>query len=423
MTRLRAAGRDTFRSLEHRNFRLYFGAMAVSFTGTWLQLIAQVLLVLDLTDSGTALGLLTGIQFAPVLLLGAWAGVVIDRHDKRVIMQISSSVMLAVAMLLGVLVLTDQVNLTWVYVLAGVLGIANAFDNPTRRTLVNDLVPHDEIANAVGLNSMLVTTARLVGPALAGVLVSTIGIGWCFVLNAVSFLAPILAVRAMDVASLRGAPPVAAERGQLRAGLRYAWSVDEVRVPLLMIAFISALAFNFQVLFPLLAERELGGDGTTFTWLMTAASLGMLIGSLWLARRRAIDTWLLARSAVLLGVAIGFLALAPNVPTALVCAFLVGLSSIGILSGSNTVIQMAAEPIMRGRVLALYTVVFLGSTPIGGPLVGSVAEHFGTRTALAMGAASSLVAGLVVLRWLAAGRRAPVPSPVALGADGSTVAA
>lgn len=423
MTRLRAAGRDTFRSLEHRNFRLYFGAMAVSFTGTWLQLIAQVLLVLDLTDSGTALGLLTGIQFAPVLLLGAWAGVVIDRHDKRVIMQISSSVMLAVAMLLGVLVLTDQVNLTWVYVLAGVLGVANAFDNPARRTLVNDLVPHDEIANAVSLNSMLVTTARLVGPALAGVLVSTVGIGWCFVLNALSFLAPIVAVRAMDVTALRGAPPVAAERGQLRAGLRYAWSVDEVRVPLLMVAVISALAFNFQVLLPLLAERELGGDETTFTWLMTTASLGMLIGSLWLARRRAIDTRLLARSAVLLGVAIALLALAPNVPSALACAFLVGLSSIGILSGSNTVIQMAADPLMRGRVLALYTVVFLGSTPIGGPLVGSVAEHLGTRTALAMGATASLVAGLTVLRWLAAGRRAPVASPVALGADGSTVAA
>jgi MFS family permease len=425
LTRLRLATADTFRSLRHRNFRLYFAAQAVSFTGTWLQLIAQSLLVLHLTGSGTALGLLTGVQFAPTLLLGAWAGVVIDRHDKRRLMQVTSTVMAVAALVLGVLVLTDRVTVAWVYVLAAVLGLANTFDNPARRSLVNDLVPRDEVANAVGLNSTLVTSARLVGPALAGGLVATVGIGWCFVVNGLTFVAPILAVRRMDASSLRTPPRVIRERGQLRAGLRYAWSVEEVRVPLLLMAVIGTLGFNSQVLLPLLATRELGGGDTTFTWLTTTGSLGMLVGSLWLARRRTIAVRLLAISATAFGLANVLLAAAPTVASALVASFLVGLTAIGILSGGNTVIQLAAEPAMRGRMLALFSVVFLGSTPIGGPIMGTIAEHLGTRAALGVGAAASVVAGLgalVALR-LAAGRRPPVASPVALGADGTIAAA
>lgn len=430
MTRLRLATADTFRSLRHRNFRLYFVSQAISFTGTWLQLIAQSLLVLRLGGGGTALGLLTATQFAPTLVLGAWAGVVIDRHDKRRLMQVTTSVMLTAALLLGVLVLTGHATLASVYVLAGVLGLANTFDNPARRTLVNDLVPAAEVSNAVSLNSTLVTSARLIGPALAGGLVATVGIGWCFVVNGLSFLAPLVAVRRMDGAALRSSPPVARRRGQLREGLRYAWSVEGIRVPLLLMAVVSTLGFNSQVLLPLLATHELGGGDTTFTWLTTTGSAGMLVGSLWLARRRSIDTGLLAVSAVLFGAANGLLALAPTVPAALAASFLVGLSAIGLLSGTNTVVQLATDPAMRGRVLALYTVVFLGSTPIGGPIAGTVAETLGTRVALGGGAVASVLAGSVVLlvarrrrAELAAGSGAPVASPVALAADGSVVAA
>lgn len=429
MTRFRLATVDTFRSLRHRNFRLYFVSQSISFTGTWLQLIAQALLVLQLTDSGTALGLLTAVQFAPTLILGAWAGVVIDRHDKRRLMQVTTAVMALAAIVLGVLVLTDQVTLTWVYALAGVLGLANTFDNPARRSLVNELVPADEVANAVSLNSTLVTSARLIGPAVAGGLVATVGIGWCFVVNGLTFVAPFLAVRRMDASVLRSTPPILRDRGQLRAGLRYAWSVHDVRVPLLLMAVVGTLGFNSQVLLPLLATRELAGDETTFTWLTTAGSLGMLLGSLWLARRRTIDTRLLAVSAALFGLATALLAAAPTVTLALTASFLVGLTAIGILSGSNTVIQLAAEPAMRGRVLALFAVVFLGSTPIGGPIMGTIAEHLGTRWALLLGAVASTAAGAVVLAvgrrqgGLAAGRQAPVASPVALGADGTTAAA
>jgi MFS family permease len=421
--------RYTFRSLRHRNYRLFFVSQAVSFTGTWLQLIAQTLLVYDLTGSGTALGLLTGIQFAPTLFLGAWAGVVIDRHDKRRIMQVTSSVMLVAALALGALTLTDHVSVGLVYLLAAALGLANTFDNPARRTLVNDLVPADEVTNAVALNSTLATSARLVGPALAGVLVATVGVGWCFVLNGLSFVAPIVAVRRMDAASMRTTAPVARERGQLRAGLRYAWSVDEVRVPLLMVAVVSMLAFNSQVTFPLLAERELGGGAGAFAWLMSVASVGMIVGSLWMARRTTVDTKLLGWSAIAFGAGTALLAAAPTLPFALAAAFLYGLAAVGINSGANTVIQLAADPTMRGRVLALYTVVFLGATPIGAPIIGTIGEHLGARAAIGLGALASTATGLAALGFvrgragLAGRRRPPVASPVALGADGSSAAA
>lgn len=429
MTRFRLATADTFRSLRHRNFRLYFGSQAVSFTGTWVQLIAQNLLVYRLTGSGVALGLLVASQFAPTLVLGAWAGVVVDRHDKRRIMQVSTLVMLVAAMVLGVLVLTDQVTVAWVYALAGLLGLANTFDNPARRALVNELVPTEDVTNAVSLNSTLIVTARLLGPAIAGALVVTVGIGWCFVLNGLSFLAPFIAVRVLDATTMRPATPVEREPGQLRAGLRYAWSVDEIRVPLLLMAVVGTLGFNSQVTLPLLATRELGGGDASYAWLAAFGSLGMLVGSLWLARRRTITTFLLAVSAALFGLANGLLALAPTLGWALAASFVVGLTAIGILSGSNSVIQLAADPAMRGRVLALFSVVFLGSTPIGGPIMGAIAEAAGTRVALAVGGAASLAAGLVAMAYragrggLAGWRRAPVASPVALGADGSSAAA
>jgi MFS family permease len=397
MTRLRLATADTFRSLRHRDFRIYFAAQAISFTGTWLQLVAQTLLVLRLTDSGTALGLLTAIQFAPTMVLGAWAGVVIDRHDKRRLMTITTSVMLVAALTLGVLVLTDAVTLTWVYALAAVLGLANTFDNPARRSLVNDLVPADEVSNAVSLNSTLVTSARIIGPALAGLLVTTVGIGWCFVVNGLSFLAPLVGIWRMSSSAFTSTPPVERARGQLRAGLRYAWSVDDLRIPLLVMAVVGTLTFNYQVTLPLLAERELGGSASLYTLLTTVFGVGSLIGSLRMARRSTIDTAFVGMSAVVLGVSSLVLAVAPNLPVALVSLLVAGHAGIGVLSGGNAVLQIVAEPAMRGRVLALFTVVFLGSAPIGGPIAGSVAETYGTSVAIGAGAVASVLAGLAVL--------------------------
>jgi MFS family permease len=392
--------RHTFRSLQHRNFRIFFNAQAISFTGTWLQLVAQSLLVYDLTESGTALGLLVATQFAPTLLLGAWAGVVIDRHEKRRLMTITSSVMLAAALTLGVLVLTDNVTLATVYVLAGVLGLANTFDNPARRTLVNDLVPPDDLTNAVSLNSILVTTARIVGPALAGLLVSTVGIGWCFIVNGLTFIAPLVGIWRMDASAFPSTNRVAKEKGQLRAGLRYAWSVDDVRVPLLLMAVIGTLAFNYQVILPVFGEEDLGGTAATYTLLMTMFSIGSLIASVRMAQRASIDARFLGTSAIVLGIASVGLALSPSLPTACVALVVTGYAGIGVLSGGSAVLQLATNAQMRGRVLALYSVVFLGSTPIGGPIIGWVIDNAGTPVAIAIGAVASLAAGVAVLAFV-----------------------
>jgi MFS family permease len=414
MKRLELATRDTFRSLQHRNFRIFFITQGISFTGTWLQLAAQILLVYRLTDSGTALGLLTAIQFAPTLLLGAWAGVVIDRHDKRRIMRITSTTMGVAAAALALLVFTEQETVGAVYALAAVLGLANTFDNPARRTLVNDLVPPNELVNAISLNSTLITSARIVGPAVAGALIATVGIGWCFALNALSFVPVLIGLRMMDAASFRS-KPVARAKGQLRAGLRYAMSLDDLRIPLLLMAVVGTLSFNFAVLLPLLAERDLGGSDVSYTVLTSFFGLGSLVGSLRMARRETVDTAFLGRSALLLGLSTGVLAFAPSIPAAAAILVVAGYAGIGVLSGGNAVLQLATSPEMRGRVLALYTVVFLGSTPIGGPIAGWVAQRFGTGTGILLGAVAAVAAGLTVLGFLRRARAvdgdSTVPEP------------
>lgn len=415
MTRFKLATADTFRSLQHPNFRIFFVTQGISFIGTWLQLAAQILLVYRLTDSGTALGLLTAIQFLPTLLLGAWAGVIVDRTDKRRLITATTSVMLVAAAALATLVLTDHVTVGAVYVLAAVLGLANTFDNPARRTLVNDLVPDGELVNAVALNSTLITSARIIGPAIAGLLITTVGIGWCFALNAASFVPVLLGLRRMDPATFRSRP-VPRAKGQLRAGLRYAMSVDELRIPLLLMAVVGTLAFNFPVLLPLLAERDLGGSDVTYTVLTSFFGLGSLVGSLRMARLHRIDTAFLGRSALVLGITSIGLALAPNLPLACLVLLPAGYAGIGVLSGGNAVLQLATSAEMRGRVLALYTVVFLGSTPIGGPIAGWTAQRFGAPVGLLVGAVAAVAAGLVVLgvlrrRATLAGGPELVPEP------------
>jgi len=409
--RISLAAKETFRSLRGRNFRLFFVGQALSQTGTWLQLIAQTLLVLQLTHSGVALGLVTAAQFLPVLVLGAWAGVVTDRVDKRTLMTVTQTAMMAFAVALGGLVLSGHATVNWVYFIAFLGGLANAFDNPARRVLVNELVEERDVANAVSLNATLMTGSRMVGPALAGFLIATVGIGWCFVLNGVSFVAVLVALWRMDPAAMRiGVRAPKGEKGQLRAGLRYVWATETLRVPLLMLAVVATLAYNFQVLTPLLAVRTLGGGTTGYTVLASVMSAGSVLGSLWLARRSHLSTRFLAIACVAFGAATTLLALAPSLALAAACGLLVGMTSIVMLSGTNAVLQLTASPEMRGRVLALFTVVFLGSTPIGGPIAGWVAEHIGVRAALGMGASSALLAGGVALlttRPRATGARLP----------------
>ncbi|MFS8481770.1 MAG: MFS transporter [Acidimicrobiia bacterium] len=431
--RLRSAAGETFRSFAHRNFRLFFLGQMVSQAGTWMQSVAIVWLVLQLTGDGLALGLVTAAEFLPVLVLGAWAGVVADRADHHRLMTLTQVAFLGLSVVLSAVTLTGAATVPLLLVLSLVFGTINAFDNPTRRALVVELVPRHDVPNAVGLNSALMTGARVVGPAIAGAVIAGPGPGAAFVLNSVTYLAVIVALLRLDRSAIRPAPRVARAKGQLRAGLRYAWRTPEVRVPLVMLAVVGMLAFNHQVTLPLLAERTFRGTATTYTLLLATMSAGSVAGALTVARRSDVTPAALVRSVAGVAVASAALAVAPTLPLALVAALALGFTSIGLVSGANAVVQLRAAPAMRGRVLALLSVVFLGSTPIGGPIVGWVAEVTNPRAAVALGGAGALAVLAWALRQLRAhpelgtsapaGRTAPAGEAPPAGAPAATAVA
>lgn len=394
MTRLRLAAGDTFRSLQVRNFRLFFTGQLISQIGNWLTLIAQTLLVLELTDSGVALGLLAAAQFGPVLVLGAFAGLVADRSDKRKLLITVQSFAMVQSFALGALAFMGSPPLWALYLLASLGGLATAFDNPARRSFVVEMVPENHITNAVSLNSALMTGARVVGPALGGFLVATVGFGWAFLVDGLSYVAVIVGLRMIDPTRLRSAPLQPRGRGQIRAGLRYAWSIAELRVPLLMMALIGTMAFNFNTVLPLFVTRDLGGTDLTFSLLLSVVSVGSLVGALAAARRKDLSVRTVSLMALAFGGALAFLAVSPNQPVAFVAGIALGLASISFMTTSTAIVQLRADPVMRGRVLALQAIVFLGSTPIGGPIVGVVAEHWGARWAVGLGAAAAVLAGI-----------------------------
>jgi len=406
MTRIRAFGADTFRSLRGRNFRLFFVGQIVSQTGTWMQMVAIGLLVLALTDSGVAVGLVTAAQFLPILVLGAWGGVLADRRDRHTLLLVMNAIGAVVAASFAVVVLTDRAALWSIYVLTFAAGTVTALENPTRRAFVTDLVADADVPNAVGLNSTLMTGSRVVGPAVAGALIAGPGIGWCFAVNAISYLPQLALFARMDRRRFRPAERVAKAKGQLREGLRYVWGAPDLRLPILLVSAVGTLAFNFSVILPLFATRDLHGGPTTFTTLFSVMSVGSVAGALTIARRTHADTAFLSRCTIALGVAMLVLAAAPVTAVAYLAVIPVGVTSVMVISGSNTVVQLGTTPAMRGRVLALLAVVFLGSTPVGGPVAGLVSETFGARWALGMGATTSLVAGLLTLRAL---RSLPAP--------------
>ena len=419
MTKIRRASHDTFRSLAVRNFRLFFGGQLISQIGNWLTLVAQVLLVLKLTDSGYALGGLAAAQFGPVLVIGAFAGLVADRSDKRRLLITVQSLAMLQSFSLAALAFMNHPPLWAIYALATWSGIATAFDNPARRSFVVEMVPEEHVNNAVSLNSTVMTGSRVVGPALAGLLVTTVGFGWCFLLDAFSYVAVIAALARMNPSELRLAPVTPKGKGQIREGLRYARSVPELWVPLLMMLLIGTLAFNFQTVLPLFATRDLRGSDVTFTWLMSVVSCGSLVGALASARRKRIDVRIVSRNAAIFGVALAVLAVMPNQPTAFAAGLLVGLGSILFMTAATAITQLAAAPSMRGRVLALQAIVFLGSTPIGGPIVGAISERFGARYGIAIGAVATLAASafgyFTIRRSRTAGVAEAVLLPTELG--------
>ncbi len=377
-----------------------------------MQSVAQSWLVLQLTGSGTQLGLVVALQFLPVLLLGPYGGVVVDRVDKRRLLVATQSVMAGLALALGILTVTGAVTLWEVYLLAAGLGLANVLDNPARQAFVLEMVGPDHLRNAVSLNSVLVNAARAVGPAAAGLLIAGVGVGVCFLANAVSFVAVIASLLAMDPAALHRGRPVAREPGQLAAGLRYVRRTPELAVPLLMMALIGTLAYEFQVVLPLVARVSFHGGAQAYGFLTSAMGIGAVAGGLVAASRSRTGLRPLVTTAAAFGATILFAAAAPTLPVELAALVLVGAGSVAFLATGNSTLQLGSDPAMRGRVMALWAVAFLGSTPVGGPLAGFVASHAGPRWALTMGGLACLTAaalGLATLRRRRAGGRAGLP--------------
>jgi MFS family permease len=397
VTRVRLAGQRTFRSLHTRNYRLFFFSQLVSLTGTWMQLTAQSWLVLELTGkatAGAALGFMVALQFLPMLLFGVWGGVVADRFDKRRTLMLTQTSAALLAVALWLIVLNGAVHLWMIYVLAFLLGVVTVFDNPTRQSFVIEMVGPDDVVNAVGLNSAVFNSARLVGPAVAGVLIHAIGISPSFLLNALSFVPVVAALGAMRPNELVRHTPAPRAKGQIREGLRYVWQTPVLRSTLLLVTVIATFGFNFIIVLPLMAKYVFGGGAGLYGALFAVVAGGSLVGALGAAARAKPSRALLVGAATAFSALAMLASLAPNAITAAILFVPMGAFSMTFIATANTTLQLAARHDMRGRVMALYALVFLGSTPIGGPFIGWISQQWGARSGLFVGGALSLLAAL-----------------------------
>jgi MFS family permease len=398
MSAVGVATRRTFQSLRVRNYRLYFTAQLISNSGTWMDRVAQAWLVLHLTGSGFDLGIVTGLQFLPVLLFGPWGGLIADRMDKRRLLYATQTGGGLIALALGILVETHAIRLWQVFLLAFCLGVMNLFDNPARQTFVFEMVGKEDLPNAVSLNSVVMNASRVVGPALGGVLITLVGLGVCFLANAASFGAVLVGLALMRSSELHKIDPVVRARGQLRDGFRYVWRTPSLRNTLIAMAVIGIFAYNFQVTLALLATVTFHGGAGSYAVLTSCMGVGAIVGGLTVAHRGRPTPRLLQGVALTFGALLAVVAAAPSLAVAAVVIVFMGAASIAFIATANAELQLQAEPAMRGRVMALYSMAFLGSTPIGGPLIGAISEWTNPRVSIAVGAVATLLAA-GILRW------------------------
>jgi MFS family permease len=387
--------RGTFSSLRIRNFRLYFLGQIVSVSGSFMQTIAQAWLVLTLTHSGTALGVTAAFQYVPILALAPLGGIIADRFPKRRILYLTQAAQGILALILGILILTHVVRLWMIYILALCLGLANMIDNPTRNAFVFEMVSEKEIRNAVTLNASLFNLCRIAGPAAAGVIIAVAGVAPCFLFNAVSFGAVLIAMRMMRESELHRTPPAPREKGMVRKGLRYVLSKPELRDTLLILAIVGMLTFEFQVSLPLLAEFAFNTGSSGFATLNAIMGAGAVAAGFLTARRTELAYARLIPVSALFGIAILLAAFMPTFALAAFLMFFVGALSLRFTAIANGILQLKSAPHMRGRVLSLWTIAYLGSTAIGGPIVGWAGEYFGPRWGLAVGGIAAILAAAV----------------------------
>ncbi|MCU7493826.1 MAG: MFS transporter [Ignavibacteria bacterium] len=389
--------RDTFSSLKVRNYRLYYIGQGISLPGTWMQRVAQAWLVLKLTGSGTSLGLVTALQFLPVLLFTPLGGVIADRYPKRNLLYITQASQALSALLLATVVATNTVQLWMIYILAAFFGLINSVDNPTRQTFVFEMVGRKDLSNAVTLNSIEVNLARVVGPAIAGIIIAGAGLALCFFLNAASFIAVLICLFKMRKEELYTAERVKKIKGQLMKGFHYVRNEPLLRLVLILMGIIGTLAYEFDVSLPLLAKYTFHGDADSYALLTSAMGVGAVLGGLATAGKRKTSPYSIVITLFLFGSSILLTAVSPGLHFAAITMVFVGVFSIRFMTLGNTTLQLESAPEMRSRVMSLWTIAFLGSTPIGGPIIGWVAEYTNPRWGLAVGGIAALLAGLIGL--------------------------
>jgi MFS family permease len=393
---LRIRSARGLRSLQNRNFRLFFAGHSISIIGTWMQRVAQDWLVLEITGSAVAVGVAFSLQFVPTLVFGLYSGVLVDRFDRRRILLVTQAASAALAALLALLVLTDAVELWMVNALALALGFVTVVDTPTRQAFVAELVGPTSYVNGQALASTVHNGGRLVGPALAGVVIASYGAGVAFAVNALSFVAVLWGLILITPGDLREAPRARREPGQVREGLRYVHGHPELRACVFLVAVIALFGQNFRVVLPVLAQETFHGGAETYGWLTSALGVGAVAGALATAWSERVSSWALLLSAIGFGVTSVLAGIAPLLTLALLAMVMVGVANIVFNTLARTLLQLATDRSMHGRVMALHSFVFLGTTPIGAPVLGWVCEQWGPRAGLVVGGGTALLGAAVV---------------------------
>lgn len=391
----------TFHSLQYHNFRLWITGNVVASTGTWMQRVAQDWLVLTVLTKNDAfqVGVVTALQFLPLLVLSPWAGALADRMDRRRLLQITQTSTGLLGMGLGALVLSGHAQLWMVYCFALAGGVVSALDSPVRQAFVSELVPIGSLPNAVGLNSAAFNTARLIGPAVSGLVIEWVGIGPVFLVNGLLFLVPVLTLGIMRPSELREAPRIPRQKGQIREGLSYVRSRTDIMIIMFIMGIVSAFGLNFQMTSALMATEIFHKTAGQYGMLGSYMAIGSLAGALLAARRAHPRLRMIVVTALLFGIAEGTLALAPSYVWFAVLAVPTGLASLTLITAANSAVQISTPAHLRGRVMSLYTMIFLGSTPLGAPFVGWVGEQFGARWSLGIGAILSMIVAIGVGLW------------------------
>nr|WP_225808961.1 MULTISPECIES: MFS transporter [Streptomyces] len=391
-----------FSSLRIRNYRLFFIGQVVSNTGTWMQRIAQDWLVLSLTGSSAAVGITTALQFLPMLLFGLYGGVLVDRLPKRPALLVTQSAMALTGLALAALTLSGHVQVWHVYVAAFAVGLATVVDNPARQSFVSEMVGPEQLQNAVSLNSANFQSARLVGPAVAGLMITGVGTGWAFLANGLSFAAPIAGLLLMRARELHVVERAPRGKGQLREGLRYVAKRPELIWPIVLVGFIGTFGFNFPVWLSAYADHVFDSGAGAYSLFNTLMAVGSLVGALLAARRGTARLRVLIAAALAFGLLETVAALAPSYWLFALLMVPIGVFGLTVNVTANTAVQMGTDPAMRGRVMALFMMVFMGGTPLGAPVVGWITDTYGARVGFAAGgvvsAAAAAAIGLVLAR-------------------------